>query len=168
MLCIACTGIVLFCKFPPQYTHTLTPRGNRERPESGIYFKKPSKNTIFNEQPVCITSSKDTFCWCNYLPFVSFNCLIIMKSLIFSSFELMIEQFWLISLHEIIIRCWSSFLSTSSLSPPFCPSITPMATTPSIGLFFTFIVYITWTLFSQDESISLPSFHQVTDGLGSP
>ena len=32
-------------------THTLTTRGNRERPESGIYFKS-LKNTIFNEHPV--------------------------------------------------------------------------------------------------------------------
>ena len=32
--------------------HTLTPRGNRERPESGIYFKFFEKNTIFNEHPV--------------------------------------------------------------------------------------------------------------------
>ena len=29
-----------------------TPRKNRERPESGIYFKIFEKNTIFNEHPV--------------------------------------------------------------------------------------------------------------------
>ena len=32
--------------------HTLTPRENRERPESGIFFKVFEKNTIFNEHPV--------------------------------------------------------------------------------------------------------------------
>ena len=32
--------------------HTLTPRGNRERTESGIYFKIFEKNTLFNEHPV--------------------------------------------------------------------------------------------------------------------
>ena len=32
--------------------HTLTPRGNREMPESGIYFKIYENNTIFNEHPV--------------------------------------------------------------------------------------------------------------------
>ena len=36
--------------------HSLTPRGNRERPESGIYFKI-FKNTIFNEHPVCHRAS---------------------------------------------------------------------------------------------------------------
>ena len=38
----ACPAIV--------YTH-LTPRGNRERPESGIYLRN---NTIFNEHPVLL------------------------------------------------------------------------------------------------------------------
>ena len=38
--------------------HSLTPRGNRERPESRIYLKIFEKNpTIFNQHPVCITWS---------------------------------------------------------------------------------------------------------------
>ena len=39
--------------------HTLTPRENRERPESEIYFKILEKNPIFNEHPVVIGEKRD-------------------------------------------------------------------------------------------------------------
>ena len=41
-----CSGGVCHC------VHSLKPRGNRERPESGIYFNIFEKSTIFNEHPV--------------------------------------------------------------------------------------------------------------------
>ena len=40
---------------PGVCTHTLSPRENRERPESGIIFKN-RKNTIFIEHPVALPS----------------------------------------------------------------------------------------------------------------
>ena len=43
-LCSACVW--------PAIVYTLTPRGNRERPESGLYSKDLKKPTKFNEHPV--------------------------------------------------------------------------------------------------------------------
>ena len=42
--------------------HTLTPRENRERPESGIFKNIRKKNTIFNEHPVEVKKAEwDSF-----------------------------------------------------------------------------------------------------------
>ena len=38
--------------------HTLTPRENRESPESGIFKKNSEKNTIFNGHPVHSSSAR--------------------------------------------------------------------------------------------------------------
>ena len=43
---------VLVFDLPMCTVHTLTPRGNREGPKSGIYFKIFEKSTIFIEHPV--------------------------------------------------------------------------------------------------------------------
>ena len=47
----------------PLCTHTDTTEGNRERPESGIYFKIFEKNTIFNEKP-CRYMNAGTYIVC--------------------------------------------------------------------------------------------------------
>ena len=56
--------------------HTLTPRENRLRQESGIYFKIFGKNIIFNEHPVSVvkkSSRKKLHCPFNY-PFFHRRC----------------------------------------------------------------------------------------------